>query len=320
MSDLATFSIAIISSVVGGVVIFLLIKNSSTDKDQSDAIRDLERRVTDLMRDIRGSVDGGSKQMNRQIESFTRETTQMRSELKRVQEGIDEVSSFQELFKSPKLRGEWGEASLGHLLSQYYPKELYATQYLFSSGRQVDAVLKLPNEKVLPIDAKFSTENFSRMIEDESYRKSFVDDLKKQVDEIAERYILPQEGTVEFAIMYVPAEAIYYDIVHNIGKEFDLHTYAMKKKVVVASPNTLFLTLKTVEHWFRDSQLSKNTQMVIKRLERVRKDAEILEDDFRKLGGHLGKANSAFERSQKKVTHLQKRADMIIKGKQELLE
>jgi DNA recombination protein RmuC len=132
--------------VAGAAVSFLYFRKSKVDERQSDAIRDLERRLTDLMigqlKEMRDSQIGTSKEMHDQIHSFTKEATQIREELKQVQERVKDVSSFQEIFKSPKLRGQWGEASLEHILSQHFPEELYKLQYLFSSGEQVDAVLK----------------------------------------------------------------------------------------------------------------------------------------------------------------------------------
>ena len=219
MNSLITVLIIFLIASVA-VLIFLYFKKTKTDERQTDAIRDLERRLTDLMigqlKEIRGSVDGTSQAMNDQMRSFTKEATQIREDLKQVQATVKDVSTFQEIFKSPKLRGQWGEASLEHILAQHFPKELYKIQYLFSSGEQVDAVLKLPNDLVLPIDSKFPSENFDKMvkanteIEKDFFKKSFLEDVKNRINEIAAKYILPAEATTEFALMYIPAEAIYY--------------------------------------------------------------------------------------------------------------
>jgi DNA recombination protein RmuC len=135
-------------------------------------------------------------------------------------------------------------------------------------------VLKLPNDLILPIDSKFSWENFQKMTESESesarvaYRKQFASDVKKRIDEIATKYILPSEGTVDMAIMYMPAESIYYEIIQNI-REDDVSEYARKRKVYLASPNTLYITLSAVIHWFKDVQLQRQTRDIMKRLETV---------------------------------------------------
>lgn len=322
MSEL--FFVLIIILIVGGgtAIAIFLSRKSKIDKNQTDAIRDLERRITDLMigqlKEIRGSVDGTSKAMQDQIRSFTKETTEMRENLKQIEEAVKDVSTFQEIFKSPKLRGQWGEASLEHILAQHFPKELYKTQYLFSSGEQVDAVLKLPNNKVLPIDSKFPSENFEKMInagaetEKNFYKKSFLEDVKNRVQEIASKYILPSEGTVDFAFMYIPAEAVYYEIINNIGREVDIAAFAWSKHIILTSPNGLYKDLRTIEHWFRDTQISKQTQEILRKLGRVHQDSEKLMEDFRKLGSHISNAKSAYESSENRLRLLDDKVEKLV--------
>ncbi|MCD6550319.1 DNA recombination protein RmuC [bacterium] len=319
-----TVSVLLISFLVS-LLFFLFFKKSKTDRLQSEAIRDLERRLTDLMisqlKEIRESQNGVSRQMNEQIHSFTQEAVRIREEMKQVQESIKDVSSFQEIFRSPKLRGQWGEASLEHILSQHFPEELYKLQYLFPSGEQVDAVLKLPNGKILPIDAKFPSENFGRMIEskEEEYRffqKKFIEDVKARINEISSKYILPSEGTVDFALMYIPAEAVYYEIINNVAREFDLANYAWSKRVILTSPNTIYLTLRTIEHWFRDTQISRRTQQILKSLARISRDAQKLMEDFRKLGSHLRNAASAYDHSEKRLTMFSDKVERLLETKE----
>ena len=300
---------------------FFLLRKSRIDEKQSGAIEDLKIRLaemTGILKEMRGSVDGTSRAMQDQMHSFTKEATQIREDLKQVREVVKDVSSFQEIFKSPKLKGQWGEASLEHILSQHFPQELYKKQYLFSSGEQVDAILKLPDSRILPIDAKFPSENFEKMINTASeteknfYKKTFLEDVKFKINDIASKYILPSEGTVDFALMYIPAEAIYYEIVNNIGREFDLANYAWSKKVILTSPNTIYLTLRTIEHWFRDTQISKQTQEILRKLSKVHQDSEKLMDNFRKLGSHLRNASAAYEDSDKRLLLLDDKVEKLI--------
>lgn len=316
--------LVIVLFVAGGTagLLYLLYKKLKTDQVQNDSIRDLERRLTDLMigqlKEIRASQDGTSRAMHEQISSFTKEATQIKENLKQVQAAVKDVSSFQDIFKSPKLRGQWGEASLEHILNQHFPQELYKIQYLFPSGDQVDAVLLLPNSLILPIDAKFPIENFNKMVssaaetEKNFFKKSFLEDVKNRVNEIATKYILPSEGTVDFALMYVPAEAVYYEIINNIGREMDIAAFAWSKRVILTSPNTIYLTLRTIEHWFRDTQISKQTQNVLKKLAKVHQDATKLMDDFRKLGSHLKNAGSAFDDSDKRLRLLDDKVEKLV--------
>ena len=312
--------IILIVAAVVGITIFY-IRKSRVDKTQSDAIRDLERRLTDLMinqlKEIRGDVDGTSKAMNQQISSFTKETVQIREELKGVQETMKGISSFQEIFRTPKLRGEWGEANLGHILSEYFPKELCLSNYSFSSGTQVEFVLKLPNKKLLPIDAKFFSDNFEKMKETRTekerniYQKKLIQDIKFNINEISAKYILPAENTVDFALMFVPAEAIFYEIMFNLRGE-DIADYARTKKVVLTSPNTIYLTLRTIIDWFRDTQISRQTQEILKRLNKIQTDADRLMNNFRKLGNHIKNASSAYEDSEKRLSLLNEKVEKLI--------
>ncbi|MDO8559326.1 MAG: DNA recombination protein RmuC [bacterium] len=323
MAEFNLFFLLLVALLVvagAGSVIFYL-KKSQVDKGQSDSIRDLERRLTDLMigqlKEMKDSQVGTSKVMNDQMRSFTQEATKIREDLKQVQDSVKDVSTFQEIFKSPKLRGQWGEASLEHILSQHFPQELYKMQYLFSSGEQVDAVLKLPNGKVLPIDSKFPSENFEKMVntadqtQKDFHKKNFIDDVKFKINDIASKYILPSEGTLDYAFMYIPAEAIYYEIVHNISKEADIMAFAWSKHIILTSPNGIYKDLRTIEHWFRDVQISKKTQEILKKLGRVHQDAQKLMDDFRKLGSHLTNAKSAYDSSEKRLTMLDDKVEKL---------
>ena len=323
MADFNLFFLLLAALLVvagAGSVIFYL-KKSQVDKGQSDSIRDLERRLTDLMigqlKEMKDSQVGTSKSMNDQMRSFTQEATKIREDLKQVQNSVKDVSTFQEIFKSPKLRGQWGEASLEHILSQHFPQELFKMQYLFSSGEQVDAVLKLPNGKLLPIDSKFPSENFEKMVNTASeteknfYKKTFIDDVKFKINDIAAKYILPAEGTLDYAFMYIPAEAVYYEIIHNIGKEADISAFAWSKHIILTSPNGIYKDLRTIEHWFKDVQISKKTQEILKKLGRVHQDAQKLMDDFRKLGSHLTNAKSAYDSSEKRLTILDDKVEKL---------
>ncbi len=312
----------LIGFLVGVVIVgfyFFSKKKGVIDERQSEAIKNLERSFTEMvgvLKEIKGNVDGTSQIMHQQVFSFTKETTEMKKQLEKVQETMKDISSFQEIFRTPKLRGEWGEANLGHILAEYFPKELYLTNHQFSSGSQVEFVLKLPNKKLLPIDAKFFSENFAKMKEAKTEeernasQKKLIQDIKLNIQEISSKYILPAENTVDFALMFIPAEAIFYEIMFNLRGE-DIASFARSKKVILTSPNTIYLTLRTIVDWFRDTQISKQTQEVLKRLNRIQQDAQKLMDDFRKLGGHLRLATSAYDTSEKRLSLFTDRVEKL---------
>lgn len=308
-----------------GVFVFLFkIWQKSGEKEDNQTELLLNQRldnvtklILDELKENRQSVQKTSLAMHQQVQSFTHGITKLEEGVKGVHESLKDVVSFQDIFKSPKLRGQWGETSLESILAGYFPKENYKIQHYFKSGEAVDAVLKLPNNLLLPIDSKFNWENFEKMvnaeneISKENFRKIFISDVKKKIDEISSKYIIPAESTVDIALMYVPAEAIYYEIVHHI-KEPDISDYARKKKVILISPNTFYVTLSAIHHWYRDVQITRQTKDIINRLSRIKTDSEKLSDNFRRLGKHISDASSAYDDSEKRLTLLTDRVGNIV--------
>ena len=151
----------------------------------------------------------------------------------------------------------------------------------------------------------------------EIHRKIFYGDVKKKIDEIASKYILPSEGTTDVALMYVPAETVYYELINNI-KDVDIPNYARSKKVFMVSPNTFALSVSAIRHWFRDVQINHQTKDIIKRLDRIASDGGKLADDFRKLGNHISNAKSSYDDSEKRLSLMVDRVKNVIEiGQQE---
>jgi DNA recombination protein RmuC len=288
----------------------------------SARIEALSAQVTQQLEHSRQAGERSSSSVMAQVQAFTQGMTELKGVVEQVQQRVKDVANFQDIFKSPKLRGIWGEASLESALAQYFPSDRYEMQHYFKSGEAVDAILKLPNDLMLPIDSKFNWENFEKMVNADTevsrdgFRKQFLSDVKKKIDEIATKYLIPGEGTTDFALMYMPAETLYYEVIQNV-KEADLSTYARAKKVILVSPNTFFLTVSAVLHWFNDVQFSKQTRDVMKRLGRVVQDAGKLADDFRVLGKHLGNAQSAFDDTDKRLGLLVERTQKVIEMNEE---
>lgn len=291
------------------------IDNLSTSFNQS--LRETIQMVSSELRKQRDSVERSSLAVHQQVQDFTKGITSLDENLKQVHDSVKTVSSFQKLFQSPKLRGRWGETSLEAVLAQFYPKDLYNLQYSFESGEVVDAVLKLPDSKLLPIDAKFPLENFEKMVEAEDdtsrdlFKKAFLADIKKEVDSISSKYILPSEGTVDMALMYIPAESIYYEVINSI-KEVDISSYARAKRLILVSPNTFYLTLSAIQHWFKDVQITKETKEIIKKMGRISVDGRKLGDEFRKLGKHLSDAKGSYDGSEKRLGLMLNRVENVM--------
>ena len=278
----------------------------------------LAQAVSEQMERSRQASERATLTVNQQVQNFTQGMTQLHEGLKGMHDSVKSVVSFQDLFRNPKLRGQWGEMSLEASLAQYFPKDRYLIQHYFSSGEAVDAALRLPNDILLPIDSKFNWDNFQRMvnadneIHKDGYRKLFYSDVKKKIDEISSKHILPAEGTTDFALMFVPAETVYYEMINNM-KDVDVADYARKKKVILVSPNTFALSVSAIQHWYRDVHINQKTQSIIKKLEGIVADSAKLADNFRKLGSHLSNAQSAYEDSEKRLSLMTDRVSKVIR-------
>jgi DNA recombination protein RmuC len=317
-------SVAISSLIILGINLYLFFKSRKKNITEENYVilhqrlDNLSQLINEQLEKSRQATERATLSIHQQVHNFTQGITQMNEGLKNMHDSVKNVISFQDLFKNPKLRGQWGEMSLEASLAQYFPKERYIIQHYFSSGEVVDAVLKLPNDLLLPIDSKFNWDNFQKMvnadneIHQEGFRKLFYSDVKKKIDEISSKYILPAEGTTDFALMFVPAETVYYEIINNI-KDVDIADYARKKKVILVSPNTFALSVSAIQHWYRDMYINKKTQSIIKKLETIVADSAKLTDDFRKLGVHLSNAQSAYENSEKRLSLMTDRVSKVIK-------
>jgi DNA recombination protein RmuC len=236
---------------------------------------------------------------------------------KQILEVGKDISSLQELLRVPKLRGQIGETLLENLLAQVLPKEYFQAQYRFKSGETVDAVVRL-GERLVPIDAKFSLENFQKMLsaEDEqdknSYRRKFIQDVKNRIDEIALKYILPQEDTYDFSLMYIPAENVYYEV---IIKE-DIFSYSMAKKVIPVSPNTFYAYLQVICLGLKGLKIEENAKEILKNLSMLSTEINKFKEEFSLLGTHLSNASRKYEDSQKKLDRFLDRLINIQESKQ----
>ncbi len=225
-----------------------------------------------------------------------------------------DVSSLNELLKSPKLRGGLGEFFLEDLIKQVIPAENYDFQYTFKGGEKVDAVVKLA-EKVVCIDSKFPLENYIKLKDSNIDTKdkmftAFIRDVKKHVDSIAEKYIKPSLGTFDFALMYIPAESVYYEIILS-NETTSLFDYCYGKKVIPVSPNNLFIYLQTILIGLKGFQIEQNAKKISQNLSQIAVDFNNFELEFNTLGTHLSNASNKFDSSQLKLAKIDQRLESI---------
>lgn len=248
------------------------------------------------------------------------------STLETVQKNIAEMSEIgrsmkdlEDFLKSPKLRGNLGELILGDLLSQLLPKNSFHLQYAFKGGATVDAAITTSNG-IIPIDSKFPLENFRKMIKAEnetdkkSAAKTFVSDVRKHIDDISRKYILTDEGTIDYALMYIPSEAVYYEIVNNQ----DLFEYSNGKRVLPVSPVTFYAYLRTILMSFEGQKIEVKAKQILTVLRSIRKDYSSLEENLLLLSKHLTNAYNQMPNVSKSVTHLGQKissSDLLPEGK-----
>ncbi len=226
---------------------------------------------------------------------------------KRILEVGKDIASLQDILRAPKLRGSLGELFLGTILEQTLPKDHYAMQHMFKSGEKVDAVIKLRDGYLVPVDAKFPLENFRRYLstDDEAarevMRKTFRGDVKKHVDAIAERYILQAEGTSDFALMYIPAENVYYEIIVKDETEGALLNYAFQKKVIPVSPNSFYVYLQAIMLGLRGMKIEEEASSILKHLQMLNTEFGKFAKDYGVLGSHLGNAQSKYADTERQL-------------------
>jgi DNA recombination protein RmuC len=227
---------------------------------------------------------------------------------RRIYEVGKDIASLQEILRAPKLRGGLGEFLLEDLLAQVLPPDHFSTQYCFRSGEKADAVIKLGNSLV-PVDAKFPLENFKRALQaagDEERtraKKQFAADVKKHIDAIAQKYILPDEGTYDFALMYIPAENVYYETIIKDESTADksLSEYALGKRVIPVSPGSFYAYLQAIVLGLKGMKVEERAKEIIRYIGRLQGDFTRFRDEFGLLGKHLGHAQSSYQNADRRL-------------------
>ncbi len=251
----------------------------------------LNQALTSSNKNITSVLQRGNEELNRILDNAARLMAQLQRDAGKFAELSLSMKNLQDYLKSPKLRGNIGEQVLKDLISQMFPKNSFYLQYTFKSGDKVDAAIKT-DAGILPIDSKFPSENFQKMMaaENEEQKstahKEFTRDVKKHIADIAKKYILPEEGTMDFALMYIPSEPIYYEVVNDV----ELTEYARKQRVYPVSPNTLYANLQVIMLSFQGKEIEKRSRQIFTLLRAIQKDYSKLGENLGVLSRHLTNA------------------------------
>jgi DNA recombination protein RmuC len=321
----------IIAVIVLGILVlvlgFLVLKGQKASESDPHGALLLKADMTELnksMAELRESMQkqlteqmgASNKQMQVQfaasskiIADVTRKLTELDRTNKNVGDIASELKTLQNVLQNPKQRGVIGEYYLEQILKNTLPPGAYELQYKLGQGLVVDAVIKL-DDKVLPVDSKFSLENYNRLVEAkdgdrESLSKLFKTDIKSRIDETA-KYILPGKGTLDQALMFIPSEAIYYDLLANkIGlgnvSGRNLIQYASEKKVTIVGPSTLSAMLQTIMQGLRSMEIHKDTEKIRKNIEQLHKHLLAHNAYMIKLGNSLGTTVNHYNTTYKEL-------------------
>lgn len=253
----------------------------NTGKTLNSALSSSNKNLTD-------TLQKGNEELNRRLDGAARLMGEIQKKAGEFAEVSQSMKSLQDYLRSPKLRGNIGEEVLKDLIAQMFPKNSFFLQYSFKSGDKVDAAIKTDGG-ILPIDSKFPSENFQKLMaaqnetEKETARKDLVRDVKKHIDAISEKYILPEEGTMDFALMYIPSEPIYYEVVNNLT----LTDYARQHRVYPVSPNTLYANLQVIMLSFQGKDIEKKSHQLFALIRGAQKDFQKVTDSLSTLNRHV---------------------------------
>ena len=241
------------------------------------------------------TLQENAKQLNDRLDKASAVMKEVGVEVGQMSEIGRSMRELQDFLKSPKLRGNIGEQVLKDLITQIFPKNSFHLQYQFKTGDKVDAAIQT-DAGILPIDSKFPRENFQKYSkaetenEKEHYKKEFGRDVKKHIDAIARKYILPDEGTMDFALMYVPSESVFYELV-NMDQIID---YARSQRIYIVSPSTLYAHLQTILLSFEGKKIEQQSKEVFRILRALQIDYEKVNESLDTLGKHIGNASNQY--------------------------
>lgn len=338
-------SVIVILGVLNALLLFYLLKKQTAPKTDEQSSLMLKHDITTLTESVTQLKDGLHKQINDRLDKsnaqmikqfqssadIIKDVTHKLTNLERTNQQVgdiaNELKGLQNVLANPKQRGVLGEFYLEQILQNLLPVGTYELQYKLAEGMIVDAIIKM-DDKLLPIDSKFSLENYNRLVEAKAEQrpaleKAFKEDLKKRIDETA-KYILPKKGTLEQALMFIPSEAIYYDLLANkVGAAGvsgrDLMQYAaVEKRVTIVGPSTLSAMLQIVNQGLKSLNIQKDTEVIRSNVEQLGKHLRGYEGYLARLGNSLGATVGHYNSAHKELGRIEKDVVKISGGKTEV--
>jgi DNA recombination protein RmuC len=320
--EIMAIVISVLTLLALGLVVFKLTtlntaggNDKATDMIQKQ-MEEIRGQISNLYPALTTTLQNVDTNVNTRLDNAAKAIKDVYGRLGEVQESTKKVtelaqsiSSLEEIMKAPKLRGGMGELFLSDLLAQILPAPYFELQYRFKSRETVDAIIRL-KDLIIPIDSKFPLENFKRIVEAESEsekiaaKKTFIKDVKKHIDAIRSKYILPAEGTSDFALMYIPAENVYYEIIikdDHIDDDKSVFKYALDNKIYPVSPNSFYGYLQTILFGLKGMQIEEHARDILKKMSQLAGDYARVGEDFEKMRTHLKNLSASFEATDKRL-------------------
>ncbi|MFH1029967.1 MAG: DNA recombination protein RmuC [bacterium] len=315
MQTIITASI-ILAVIAAGTFIYVAI-----NKKMASLMEFLERNKNDqgllmLNQNLQGMqerIDRTTESINSRLDKAAHVISGVSKELGMVQEMGRSMKDLQDFLRSPKLRGNIGEQVLRDLLEQCFSRGHFDMQYQFKTGERVDAIIKT-DKGIIPIDSKFPMENFQKAMKAENEEEKnkffheFAKDIRKHIDSISKKYILPGEGTVDFAVMYVPSEAVYYEVVRHSE---DINNYAYTKKVFPVSPNSFYYFLKVIMIGLEGKKVEEAAQQILQTLSAIKSDNDKFSRHLGVLTSHVTHAKASIDTVNNEYAKLSSKIDNV---------
>jgi DNA recombination protein RmuC len=298
--------IIILTTAVLAIVVLLWLAIEGIKNAQQNTSQGLQQSLISGQETVNKNLQFHSQT----LEKLNNQLGQLQGSSQRIIELGGDIKNLQQILASPKLRGNLGEWQLENILSALLPADSFTLQHTFRDGKKVDALVKMPSYSV-PIDAKFPLENFQKLqrseneAEGKKLRREFLKDVQKHIDKIAESYIKPDQGTLDFALMFIPAENVYYEaMIKNSEDTISIADYAMEKKVFPVSPNLLYVYLMTVVMGLHGLQIEKQAAEIRQNLKSLNVSFADFISLWDTLGGHIRNAYGKHDEGQKKLDKL----------------
>lgn len=329
MNNLLILLIAVVILGFAGMFFYILQLSKKLQQPKDDQsmkvmmewMKQLKEGTDQTRQEIQKGMDMSNRAINERLDNAAKVIGAVTKELGQMQQIGKSLSYVQDFLLSAKKRGAVGEQIMEEMLKQSLPSNMYSIQYRFRTGETADSVIKI-NDRLLAMDSKFSMENYRAYINSETdeqrdaMRKLFIRDVKKRIEEIGKKYVLPEENTLDFALMYVPADGVF----NEISDDIEIYEYARNKHVHMVSPSTFYYFLQVILIGLQGARVSEHAQHILKVIQGLRQDSEKFSTNLNVLTKHITNAKSTIDLVGSSYERIHNKIDEVSRLKIEATE